>query len=105
MRLPGNPVKLGVYKGGLRGARNIARILSVMPWNREQDPIVVAAISAAGGSTKLARELSKKAPITKVAVRQWRRIPEKWIVEVARHSGFTPHQLRPDIYDRKGRRI
>jgi hypothetical protein len=76
-----------------------------MSWTREYDPIVAAALKAAGGSTLISRTLSKRERISKAAVGQWRRIPEKWVMPMAMLSGFTAHQLRPDLFDKNGKKI
>lgn len=44
--------------------------------------------------TKLAAGLG----ISRAAVTGWDRVPQKRLDEVARLTGLTPQQLRPDVY-------
>jgi DNA-binding transcriptional regulator YdaS (Cro superfamily) len=75
-----------------------------MPWSRdrsERDLILAPAIAAAGGESTVA----KKLVLSRAAVHQWRRVPEARVAMFARLSGFPPHMLRPDLYDKNGRRL
>lgn len=77
-----------------------------MPWGKEldeRDSILGPAIEAAGGAAAVGRAL--KPPISRAAVRQWRRVPDNRVLEFSKLCGFKPHQLRPDLYDKKGRPI
>jgi DNA-binding transcriptional regulator YdaS (Cro superfamily) len=53
-----------------------------------------AAVEAAGGKAALASRLG----ISKQAVGQWRRVPERRVVEVARVTKVRAWVLRPDLY-------
>lgn len=43
-------------------------------------------------------QLAKQLGISRAAVTSWDRVPQKRLDEVARLTGLTPQQLRPDIY-------
>lgn len=57
------------------------------------------AIDAAGGIAALGRALG----ITTSAVAQWRTVPPKRVLKVEEITGVSRHDLRPDIYGRRGR--
>jgi len=75
-----------------------------MPWSRdrsERDLILAPAIAAAGGESAVAKKLVR----SRAAVHQWRRVPQVHVEMLARLSGFPLHMLRPDLYDKNGRRL
>lgn len=72
-----------------------------MPWNREVDPVVSAAVAAAGGAARVARAFG----ISVAAVGQWRRVPDRRVRKMARLSGYDVHQLRADLFDATGNRV
>ena len=52
------------------------------------------AIEAAGGCAALGRKLK----ITGQAISQWDKVPSAQVIRVARITGISPHELRPDLY-------
>jgi DNA-binding transcriptional regulator YdaS (Cro superfamily) len=52
------------------------------------------ALKAIGGPTALGRKLG----ITSQAISQWDKVPSAQVIRVARITGISPHELRPDLY-------
>lgn len=57
------------------------------------DAGLVAALSAVGGPTQLARRLG----LVPSAVTQWHRVPYRRVAAVAQATGIPPAVLRPDL--------
>ena len=68
--------------------------------------ILKQAIERMGGQTKLARAVSEKAGgavVTPQILQGWikrDRVPEHMVWPFARATGFSPWEIRPDLYDR-----
>lgn len=60
-----------------------------------KDAILALVIERAGGVRSLAERLG----IHRVAVYQWRRVPENHVRAVADMTGIAKKRLRPDLYD------
>jgi len=58
------------------------------------DPPLKKALKAAGGVTALAGQLG----IVPSAIPQWRRAPAHHCLAIAKLTGISPHELRPDIF-------
>jgi hypothetical protein len=56
---------------------------------------VAEIVEACGGLSALGHVLG----ISRQAVSHWEVVPEHWLDAVARLSGMSFHQLRPDLYD------
>lgn len=59
------------------------------------------AVEAAGGQTKLALKIGK----TQGHISKWLqrgRVPAECVLPIERASGVSRHDLRPDIYPRRG---
>ncbi len=77
--------------------------------------IAQRAVKAAGGVSKVAREISKelksrakykrradgllKTDISRQAIFQWKRVPAEHVKVMERLSGMPRHVLRSDLYD------
>jgi len=59
-----------------------------------RDPILISIFETFGGLSKLAKHLK----VTRQSVSQWEKVPLKHVREIARYTGLTPAELRPDIY-------
>lgn len=59
-----------------------------------RDPILFDVFKAFGGAAKLAHQLN----VTRQSVSQWNQVPLKHVRMIARMTGLTPAELRPDIY-------
>lgn len=59
-----------------------------------RDPILISVFETFGGVSKLAKHLN----LTRQSVSQWDKVPLKYVREIARITGLTPAELRPDIY-------
>lgn len=62
----------------------------------ERDPILLEAISAAGGPAEIGKQLG----ISHAAVAQWKRCPAERAIQLEKLTGgqVTRQQLRPDLY-------
>lgn len=60
----------------------------------QAESALALAITKAGGPTQLAKELG----ISTAAVSQWTVCPPARVLAVAKASGVTRHDLRPDMY-------
>jgi DNA-binding transcriptional regulator YdaS (Cro superfamily) len=51
--------------------------------------------------------LARRLKLSRQAVYAWTQVPHERVLEVARITGMTPHQLRPDLYPKtlNGQRI
>ena len=58
-----------------------------------RDPGLSKAVERAGGVNALARALG----LAGASVAQWRRVPPARLAEVARVTGLSPAELRPDL--------
>lgn len=58
------------------------------------DPPLKKAIAAAGGVVALSGKLG----IVPSAIPQWRRAPAHHCLAIAKLTGISPHELRPDIF-------
>ena len=58
-----------------------------------RDPLLVEAFRI----RNVARDIARTAGISKAAVSQWKRVPEKHVWAVTKITGIPPHKLRPDI--------
>jgi len=58
-------------------------------------------IDAYGGVVAMAEKLGGKGVITRQAIQQWESVPPKWVLKVEKHTGYSRHQIRPDIYGPK----
>ena len=56
--------------------------------------LIQKAAILAGGYPALAKKLG----ITRQAIYQWTRVPADRVVQVARLSGLSRHELRPELY-------
>lgn len=56
------------------------------------------AITAAGGTTALARAVGVAPPTIHVWLRSTGRIPAERVIAVEAATGISRHELRPDIY-------
>ncbi|WP_390670877.1 YdaS family helix-turn-helix protein [Gluconacetobacter entanii] len=56
--------------------------------------IVRKAVNAAGGPTIVAKRLGIKVP----SIYSWSRIPAEHVLTIARLSGMSPHEIRPDVF-------
>lgn len=52
------------------------------------------AIKLAGGRRALAQQLG----LTKLAIREWKRVPIQHVRRVSEITGLPPHDIRPDIF-------
>ena len=60
---------------------------------------VEKAKQAVGGPVALARLLTSSGkPITSQAVGKWKRVPATWAHDVARLTGVSIHELRPELW-------
>ena len=66
-----------------------------MPRTTSRDPGLLAAITAAGSITSLARGLGLSQPTVSV----WKRVPPHHVIAVERLTGVSRRVLRPDLYD------
>jgi pyruvate kinase len=66
----------------------------------ERDPGLELALSERLAVTKIAEAVG----ITRAAVSQWRRVPERHLRAVARVTGLPMKLLRPDLYEAPPRR-
>jgi DNA-binding transcriptional regulator YdaS (Cro superfamily) len=75
-----------------------------MPWKRtrddQRDEVMRQLLGQPGAGYELARLLKIK-PAT---VYNWKRVPEARVNSVCQVTGLTRHQLRPDLFDKHGRR-
>ena len=69
---------------------------------RPRDPALQEIVDRIGIS-ELARRI--KPAMSKQAVYAWRQVPEDKLSQVAKISGVSKHQLRPDLFARNGRRL
>jgi len=60
----------------------------------ERDPALELALSPRMAVTEIAEAVG----ISRAAVSQWRRVPEKHLVVVARITGISKRRLRPDLF-------
>lgn len=60
-----------------------------------KDQILALVFERAGG----VRALAEKLGIHRVAVYQWRRVPEQHVRAVAEMTRIAKSRLRPDLYD------
>lgn len=51
-------------------------------------------MNAAGGPTAVASCLGIKMP----SIYSWSRIPAEHVLTIARMSGISPHEIRPDVF-------
>ena len=51
-------------------------------------------IKKAGGARAIAESLG----VSTQFVYQWRKVPPKYVKEVAKMSGLRPEQIRPDVF-------
>jgi hypothetical protein len=72
------------------------------PYEVPRDPVLQELIEA-HGVQHLARMVDPV--LTKQAVYAWPHVPERWVAKVAKATGRTRHQLRPDLFTRTGHRI
>lgn len=60
-------------------------------------------IEKGGGTSKLAREISKLLPgtrkITSQAISQWKEIPVRKVKYVSKITGFTAEELCPEVFE------
>jgi hypothetical protein len=61
----------------------------------EQPDKICKAIHAQRG---LSVRIADACGIHRSAVYQWRRVPPQWVHTVAEVTGWTPEQIRPDIF-------
>jgi pyruvate kinase len=66
----------------------------------ERDPVLHEALQRRGAVTAIAQA----AGISTAAVSQWRKVPAWWVLTVAEVTGYSPHELRPDLYPAPMRR-
>lgn len=62
----------------------------------ERDGVLEQALSQRRAVTRIAEAVG----ISRAAVSQWQRVPERHVDAVARVTGIPPWQLRPDLYRR-----
>lgn len=62
-----------------------------------RDKGMKAAIEVAGSIRALARMLD----ISHEAVRQWKKVPDKYLVKMEKLTGVDRERLRPDLYRAK----
>ena len=60
----------------------------------ERDPILEEAFRQRLAVTEIARAIG----ITRAAVSQWRRVPERHVAAVARLTKIPKRRLRPDLF-------
>ena len=60
----------------------------------ERDPALALALRTRMAVTEIAEALG----VSRAAVSQWRRVPEKHLTTVARMTGISRRVLRPDLY-------
>jgi DNA-binding transcriptional regulator YdaS (Cro superfamily) len=60
----------------------------------ERDPALEQALNTRMAVTEIAETLG----ISRAAVSQWRRVPEKHLAVVARITRISKRRLRPDLY-------
>lgn len=60
----------------------------------ERDPILEQALNTRMAVTQIAETIG----ISRAAVSQWRRVPEKHVAAVAKITGISKRRLRPDLY-------
>jgi DNA-binding transcriptional regulator YdaS (Cro superfamily) len=60
----------------------------------KRDPILTEVFAAYGSASSLSRTLG----ISRQCVGQWKRIPLKYVRDVAKRTGISPDRLRPDVY-------
>jgi pyruvate kinase len=61
---------------------------------RRRDPGLELALRTRMAVTEIAEALG----VSRAAVSQWRRVPEKHVAVVARMTGISRRVLRPDLY-------
>ena len=66
-----------------------------MPRTSTRDRGLLAAITQAGGISRLARLLG----LTQPTVSVWKRVPAHHVIDVEALTGISRRQLRPDLYD------
>jgi pyruvate kinase len=66
----------------------------------ERDAVLELALSERLAVTRIAAAVG----VTRAAVSQWRRVPERHLGAVARITGISRRRLRPDLYDGPPRR-
>ena len=65
----------------------------------ERDPALELALSPRMAVTEIAEAVG----ISRAAVSQWRRVPEKHLAVVARITGISRRRLRPDLFPMRQR--
>lgn len=70
-------------------------ILSVNPTQQQKEGRDKA-VAAAGSESELARRLE----IRVQSVQQWKRIDDKWLLQVEEVTGVPREELRPDLFRR-----
>ena len=71
-----------------------------MPYRQSERNPALQALIARHGFTKVARALDPS--LTRQAVYEWPRVPEKWLAKASRVFRISKHHLRPDLYHVNG---
>lgn len=65
--------------------------------SRETDRIVARIFATTGLRVKIA----KACDISPQSVSQWKKVPAHWVQIVAEITGWTPEDIRPDIFRKR----
>lgn len=73
-----------------------------MPYQNNERNEALKLLVEKYGYQKIARAIDPA--LTRQAVYEWPRIPERWLSRASRVFRMSKHQLRPDLFHKNGRR-